>query len=247
MSLEYSVSSLDGVDEGFRSLYRESDGGYVLDVTGVVAESKYKKLSSDLDQQRGKIGEYRSQVERFAGIDPDKYRELELEIAKYKDANGNPVSTAFDINTITDEQRKAISGSTVKLYEDRLSQSDKRLQEIESKYKTENENLLNQIHSSARERAVMQIAAKTNIQESAIDDALRMAAAELEYRADVEAKNDSDRLFTKDGIPFATWWESVISKKTHWLKNSVSGNPQGGSKGINKSGGGSWADDLNFK
>jgi len=53
MALKYQVETLDGVDEAARSLYKEVEGGYRLDVEGAVAASDV----SDLKQRNVDLAE----------------------------------------------------------------------------------------------------------------------------------------------------------------------------------------------
>lgn len=45
MTLKYTLETLDGLDEGVQGLYKETDGGFVLDVAGVVPQSKFEEVN----------------------------------------------------------------------------------------------------------------------------------------------------------------------------------------------------------
>lgn len=228
MPVDFMLDSIDGVDGELKvkDLYKEVDGKYQFDISGVVPESKYKKISSDLDSMRGTLGEKSSQLESFSGLDVNKYREMETEIAKLRDSAGSPVE--FDFKNMTDEQRKLASNSTVDLYEKRLQAAIENENTLKSGYEKQVADLTNSLHGGAIERAMRAAMHERKTPASAVDDGLRLARDELVYRTDVEAKNEIDRLYTKDGVPFNTFIESEYSKRPHWLPGSVSGNPTGG-------------------
>lgn len=86
MKLKAVVDSLDGVDEALRSLYAESDDGYVLQLDGIDDHpnvSGLKKTQSRALEQARKAKDERDELAaRFDGIDPDKAREA---LAKYEE------------------------------------------------------------------------------------------------------------------------------------------------------------------
>ena len=84
MSLEFFVNQ---VPEGQESLYREVEGGFQLDVVGVVPETKYQEVETKVKELDSKIGEFRT-----------NNIQLKQQLEK---ASGQP---GFDLDSVVKEQ-----------------------------------------------------------------------------------------------------------------------------------------------
>lgn len=67
MALQYQVETLEGIDEAAQSLYKETDNGYVLDVQGVVPESKFQEVNQKAIDNATEAARRRKTVERITG------------------------------------------------------------------------------------------------------------------------------------------------------------------------------------
>ncbi len=67
MALQYKVESLEGIDEAAQGLYKETEGGFVLEVEGVVPESKYAELNQKHVDAQTEAQRRRKTVERVTG------------------------------------------------------------------------------------------------------------------------------------------------------------------------------------
>ena len=65
MGLQYTVDKLDGLDEGVAAFYKEADGKYVLDVEGVVPESKFNEVNQKAVDNATEAVRRRKTVERI--------------------------------------------------------------------------------------------------------------------------------------------------------------------------------------
>jgi len=83
MALKFKLKSKDEIPAEFQSLYVERDGAFVLDVDAVA--DKFK-----LDEFRANNVALLKQLDdlekKFAGIDPEKVRELEAEKLRLEEA-----------------------------------------------------------------------------------------------------------------------------------------------------------------
>lgn len=60
MTLKYQIDTLDGVAENLRTLYKEQDGKFVLDVSGVESTASVQGLKSALEKERANNQAYSS-------------------------------------------------------------------------------------------------------------------------------------------------------------------------------------------
>lgn len=72
MGLKRQVSSLEGVPEALHDQYRQQDDGtYVLDVEDDPRVGEFRSRNIQLDKR---TKELEAQLERYKGVDPEKYR-----------------------------------------------------------------------------------------------------------------------------------------------------------------------------
>ena len=69
MTLKYQVESLEGIDETAQAFYKEAEGGkgYVLQVAGVVPESKFNEVNQKAVDAQEEARRRRATVERVTG------------------------------------------------------------------------------------------------------------------------------------------------------------------------------------
>jgi DNA-binding transcriptional MerR regulator len=85
MTLKYAVETLEGLDESLQSFYKETDNGFVLQVDGIVPETKYQELNQKLVDANEEAMRRRKAIEKWRelGESPDAVREI-------LDAKGKP-------------------------------------------------------------------------------------------------------------------------------------------------------------
>ncbi len=78
MGLQYTVETLDGLDETVAKLYKEADGKYVMDVDGVVSASELTETKQKLVDATEEAVRRRKANEKWQalGESPDAVREL---------------------------------------------------------------------------------------------------------------------------------------------------------------------------
>jgi len=67
MAIQFQVDKLDGVDEALKSLYKETDGGFVLDVDGAVPQSKFAEVNQKAVDAATEAARRRKTLERVTG------------------------------------------------------------------------------------------------------------------------------------------------------------------------------------
>jgi hypothetical protein len=64
MTLKYALDNLDGLDDAVKALYKESDGGFVLDVDGVVPKARFDEVNQRAVDATDEAARRRKTVER---------------------------------------------------------------------------------------------------------------------------------------------------------------------------------------
>src|SRR5678816_3080484 len=75
--LQYTVDTLDAVDENYHDLYEQADNGFRLKVTGVDDASGLKTaLQSEREARKAAEKAVKEYATKFDGIDPEQARKL---------------------------------------------------------------------------------------------------------------------------------------------------------------------------
>jgi hypothetical protein len=83
MALKAMLSTLDGLDEALKPLYKKTDDGkYALEVEGLTDNrSKLEEFRATNRALLEKVEELQKQLGGFRGLDPVKYKELQDKMA----------------------------------------------------------------------------------------------------------------------------------------------------------------------
>lgn len=120
MSLEYKISDLESVEENLRGMYRESDDGYVLDVTGIPApKGDGEGLKKALRSER----ELRDKYERDAREKASALEKLNKEL---EEARNKGEFTQQDFQKKVDEMVKEV---VERDFSPKLAEKERMLQE----------------------------------------------------------------------------------------------------------------------
>lgn len=77
MGLKATLATLDGLSNDVKALYKSSgDGKFVLDIEGMVPKEKLDEFRNTNNQLLEDVKGLKTTVEKFAGVDPTKYKEL---------------------------------------------------------------------------------------------------------------------------------------------------------------------------
>jgi len=120
MALPYKIEKLEDVSEGFRGEYKETDGGFILDVNGVVADDEVGGLKSALQKERSNAKTAAKEAERFK----NEVSELRTERDELLDSSG------------TDAERQRIKDSY-----------DRKIESAKRDHERENEQLSGRLKS----------------------------------------------------------------------------------------------------
>lgn len=157
MSLEFTLNTLDNLDENTKSLYKkEEDGTYVLNVAGAVSEKDFNNLKEQLDTARkSAVGEDgRSYKEMFEGsqtankairTERDNFKN---ELDKFKE-----FGTIENLRTLRDEL-DGFKAKGVKL--DEVTQANIDLKQSERNLQTKLDNITAELDSLKQEKATLE-------------------------------------------------------------------------------------------
>lgn len=230
--LALTVDKLEGLDAAVRPLYKEKDGKFILDVSGLPDPEDNAPLKAAITKEREaakKSEDARKALEkRYEGIDPDAVRALMGQFENAEEAallakGKEGIETI--INKRTEKQRLE--------FEKKLKEaSDKATGALEVASTYMDRVLDNHVRAAV---------AKAGIVPSAVDDALLRARNIFSLDDEANAvqfdKDGETVVLGKDAkTPFSVteWIESMKESAPHWFPAGSSG---GGSKGDQGKGG----------
>jgi len=234
MKLKPTIKDLSEVDEKYRDLYVETDGGYVLEVEGMVDRAKVAefrdnniKLQKDLTDTQEKLTALSA---KFEGIDPEKIKELQETEAKLRDKqliDAGRVDELIDMKLA--EQRKN--------FQKDLAQRDETIGNL-TKERDESRGTVKRLHV---EKVVGDAALKHGVREGALDDVFNHAHAYgfdlAEDGNDVVIKGPSGDPRRSLSDPSKTmsveeYFNDVLAEsKPFYFKESAGGGSKGGGGG----------------
>ena len=218
--LQYTVDTLDAVDENFHSLYEQADNGFRLKVTGVDDASGLKTaLQSEREARKAAEKAAKEYATKFNGIDPEQARKL------------------LNDQHLSEEQRLLADGKIDELVSKRTErmQSDyeARIQAAEQKAEQ-----ANQFASGFREKALTSHISDGALSAGIVQSALR--DVELRARADgfqldangkpVALDANGETIYGKDGrtpLSIAEWSAGLRDTAPHLFGQSVGGGALG--------------------
>jgi hypothetical protein len=217
MALKFKFKTKDEIPAESQSLYVERDGGWMLDVDGVVDKSKLDEFRSNNITLSNQLAE---QKKRFEGIDPDEVRKLAEDKRKLEEA----------------QQLKG--GEVEKVVESRLKTAKTEWDKQFIAVTSERDSLNARLTAIQIDQGVITVATKKGLRPTAIPDITARArivfklvdGAPRAYEADGQTVRVG-----KDGITPMTldeWVDQQVADAPHLFENN-----SGGGAASNGSGG----------
>jgi len=226
MGLALEVDKLESVPESQRGWYEQKEGGkFALDLARVeIEDSAGLKTALEREKQNAKAAEkVRKELEaRFAGIDPDKVREM---MARFEGDEEGKLIAAGKIDEVVARRTEKLSKAL-----------QKQVDEAVVKEKAANDRAA-KFSQRVLDNHIRAAAAKAGLHAHAIEDALFRARAmfSLNDAGDaVQLGADGHPVLGKDGKTSFTpgeWLESMKEVAPHWFPAGGSGGGAGGDKG----------------
>jgi len=222
MSLNYKLDSLDEVAEDQKGLYKEIDGKFFLDVTGVKDIEEFNTVYSSLGKEREEHKSTKKKLKGYGDYTPESFNELNNQIADlklFKSSNSNEeiekrLQEALSIKLAPLEQKR--NEDTEIITELNAKINGMNAEKETSKLKDKIFQIVNAKDSSVKPESFNDIYA-------------RAVLHKIKLNADVEEFVDNY------GNTFDSWFETQAKNST-WNKDSVSAGANGGTGGTgNKS------------
>jgi hypothetical protein len=217
MALKFKFKTKDEIPAESQSLYVERDGGWMLDVDGVVDKAKLDEFRANNVALSNQLAE---QKKRFEGIDPDEVRKLAEDKRKLEEA----------------QQLKG--GEVDKVVEGRLKTAKTEWDKQFNAVTAERDALNSRLTAIQIDQGVITVATKKGLRPTAIPDITARArivfklvdGAPRAYEADGQTVRVG-----KDGITPMTldeWVDQQVADAPHLFEtNSGSGAASNGSGG----------------
>ena len=226
--LNFSIDSLDSVDEGLHEFYKENeDGSFTLQVSGIPSDQSgdVTRLKGSLEKERLAHKETKAKLAGLGGITADEVQDLR---DKAEDLE-------YQLSKAGESSEEAIEERALKLAERQTRKLEQRINELSE---------ANQAHLSAialHEAAGNQRKIKDAVELALTDDnvpPIVESAREdiLPFAERIMTINDEGQVVSKDGIGFEpglSFGEILgdirdSGRRGHWFKGNKSGGANGG-------------------
>jgi hypothetical protein len=230
MSLKAILTTLDGLDEALRPLYKKTDDGkYALEVEGLTENrSKLEEFRATNRALSEKVEELQKQLDGFKGLDPVKYKELQDKMATLEEKR---LLEDGKIDEVIHKRTERMRSE----FQEQLQAKDKIIQNLEaerSKVYTERDNYI--IDAELR-RAVDN--PEFGFQPKVADLLQKQVFSEFAYRDGkvVRVKPDGSLVYGKGGDPgtLMDFLQDVSKERPYLIRPSNGGGapPNGGGGG----------------
>jgi len=221
--LALQVDKLESVPEVQRTLYKEREGKFHLEVDGIEDTSALKG-SLKKERERAEAAEKaRKELEaKFDGIDPEKTRQL---LSQFEDADEAKLIT---------KGKEGIEAIIAKRMEKALKAAEKQV--ADAKKEAEKQaGVAKRFMDRVLDNHVRAAAAKAQVHATAVDDAMLRAKSIFSVNEEGEAVQlkEGEVVMGKDGkTPYGImeWIEGMKESAPHWFPASASGGGSGGGK-----------------
>jgi hypothetical protein len=224
MALKFKFKTKEEIPAESQSLYVERDGGWMLDVDGVVDKAKLDEFRANNVTLANQLAE---QKKRFEGIDPDEVKKLAEEKRKLE------------------ESQQLKGGEVEKVVEGRLKNAKTEWDKQFNAVTAERDSLNARLTAIQIDQGVITVATKKGLRPTAIPDITARArvvfklvdGAPRAYEADGQTVRVG-----KDGITPMTldeWVDQQVADAPHLFESNAgsgaAGNGSGGVGGNNRS------------
>lgn len=215
MKLKFRIAKLEEVEEGLRHLYVQTEGGdYVLQVDGAVGKEK-------LDEFRNNNIQLQQTLDKYKDLTPEKVAELQ------------------ELDKKRREKELLDKGEIDAVIQGRVA-------EMKQNYENTINNLTNNFQTANKQlevlmidNAVRDMAIKSGVRETAVDDVLLRAKTTFAIREGkvlaIQQKDGKEEImYSSDGtnpLSIAEWGKNLKQNAPHLFKDSQGGGAGGSGKG----------------
>lgn len=197
MPLDFTIDSVDSLDESIRQFYVERDGQFVLDVVGVKPEDEFSKVHGLLQQERNTRKQLESKIKQFGDITPDKFYSLQDKLEELQSFTSEGQLDTSKLDSLVEKRLKPYDRKIDKI----SSERDQAMQELS--------NLKQHMLSATRDNKITELAAN-RIKPEFIKDLHLRAKYELEY------SEDMDTFIDPNGLSMDEWVAKQLKDTPSW-------------------------------
>lgn len=238
MGLKSVVTSLDGLADHHKALYKEQGGVFVLDVDGVDDHPTVKGLKSAFETVKADKQTLKSQLEKFNGMSAD-------DIAKLQEQARNS-RTVLQIRGKEIKSEDDVLGIVNSLLQERVTEATKAWDAERTTLTNENKTLKSRLSTREIDAVALEAAAKFGVRKTAIPDVIARTRSVFQLTDDGVVAKDGDKvLYGKDPNKPMTMDEYMEKLATEQAPHLFEGSTGGGASGSNGSSRGSKTIDRN--
>lgn len=222
MKLKLKYASEDEIPEGYKELFSEQNGEWVLTgIEGMKTDGDIAKVRASLEEERKAHKKTKDRLRTFVELSDEELEEVQAKLDKYDELEA-AAGGKLDENKINELAEKRANALKAPLERD-LKKANDRLAELEA----EAESLKAEKRTRTIHDAVRKVATDAKIIPEAIEDVLMHAERVFELTED-------GQVVVKDAVGFTpgvgpdVWMTDIKDKRPFWFPQS-SGGGAGGS------------------
>src|SRR4051812_40045823 len=216
MALKLTYKTKDEVPAELQSIYVERDGGFALDVDGIVDKAKHDEFrTANVALKK----ELEDQKKRFEGIDPDEVRKLAEEKRRLE------------------ETQQLRLGEVEKVLENRMKTAKTEWDKQFASVNAERDSLNSRLTAIQIDQGVTTVATKKGLRPTAIPDITARARTVFRLVNGVPTAFEADGKTTrvgKDGMTAMTleeWVDTQVADAPHLFETNSGGGAAGDASG----------------
>tara|TARA_S200002703_G_scaffold140858_1_gene132323 strand:+ start:233 stop:1066 length:834 start_codon:yes stop_codon:yes gene_type:complete len=227
--LNFSIDSLDSVDESLHEFYKETDdGSFTLQVTGAPTDQSgdVVRLKGSLEKERLAHKETKAKLAGLGGITSDEVQELR---DKAEDLE-------YQLGKAGESNDEAIEERALKLAERQTRKLEQKIGELQEA-NTAHLNAIS-LHEAAGNQRKIKDAVEAALTDENVPPIVDSAREDiLPFAERIMALNDEGQVVSRDGVGFEPGlsFGEVLGdirdsgRRGHWFKGNKSGGAQSGS------------------
>jgi DNA repair exonuclease SbcCD ATPase subunit len=226
--LKKFVKSLDEVDEKYRDLYEEADGGFRLKVDDKEDREKLNEFRSNNTRMKKKLEELEAQMKQFEGLDPSKREDYQKALDQLNEMKDKALLDEGKVEELIERRTKTMREQFDKEIKAKTQAVERLTQEAQAmKAKLRSISI-----DTAIRNAISEVG---SLRPSAIEDVYNRARSvwDLDEEGNLVGKD----LFDEKGNPMTMtqYAQKLLQDAPHLFEASTGGDGGGGRK--NNSGG----------
>jgi hypothetical protein len=225
--LKLFIKALEDVDEKFRGLYKQTEGGFMLEVDDKDFKSRLDEFRNNNIALKKEKERLEAEMQRFKGIDPDKYEEAQEALKKVKALEEKKLLEAGEVDKVVEQRVAEMRRS----FEAQVNAKDQRLKQLEG----ENGTFRGRLGALLIDQGISEAVSKFGQpRKGAIADIRNRAHAlfQVDNEGNVKPLTGDGKGFDSEGNPltFDTFAKRLLDEAPYLFEPSSGGGAGGGKK-----------------